>query len=1072
MTHTSSPGRGRHAGLALVLMAALVSACGGKDDSPGAPSADVDAAFCNGSAFQQVLYATSSGDGVAVGAQDIATLRVHYRRSDGQYAGWGLHLWDSNGIDVARLPFPPTALADWNHPVPLSSMPNYTAGANEVVFDIPVLNPKDDAARANLTFLVHGLGGAGNPDVNDKDGRSSDIVVPYNLLKVRAQVGELWLLQGDARLYPTEASITQLNLGIANGIWLNRGLLQWPGAPADGTYKLYHSRNARIAVDKDQPVRGADGFFTLATGAAVPADAAERFKYVAAGAVLAVADADQARLAEHLGDQLVLVQETPDSRAVNATETQLAGALDDRHAAAVAVTDLGAVVKSGNTTFKLWAPTAQKVRACVHDSGTGAATMVKDLVRDAATGVWSVSQAGDLGGRYYTYLVDVYARGTGVVRNRVTDPYSVSLTTDSKRSYVADLANPALKPAGWDASAAPVVASQEDMSIYELHVRDFSATDATVPEAHRGKYLAFTDAASNGMKHLKALAQAGLTDVHLLPVYDFGSIPEAGCKVLPIPDGASDSTAPRDAIQAEQETDCFNWGYDPYHYTAPEGSYATDAADGAKRILEFRQMVAALHAAGLRVGMDVVYNHTFRHGQDEKAVLDRIVPGYYHRLDADGKVEASTCCSNTATENAMMGKLMIDSVSTWATQYKIDSFRFDLMGHQPRRVMEQLKAAVDSAAGRPVFLIGEGWNFGEVANGARFVQASQLSLNGSGIATFSDRARDRIRGGGCCDDGASFRQQGYVTGLFYDPNETASGHTAAGLMEAADILRVGLAGSLRSFSFETASGAVKKGEALSYGSDPAGYASQPGEVVNYYENHDNRTFWDGLAAKMPKATSLDDRVRAQTLAAAINSFSQGIAYFHAGADVLRSKSMDNNSYNSGDWFNRLDWSYASNNFGVGLPVSGDEALALEVLAPANLAAMKPAKAQIEAASGMFRDLLKIRHSTPLFRLRSADEVQARLSFRNTGPAQEPTVLAGHLDGTGYAGANYQEVLYLVNVDKVAHTLAIPAEQGKAYVLHPVHLAGTDRRPANEAQYVPASGSFTVPARTAVVYVVN
>ena len=420
----------------------------------------------------------------------------------------------------------------------------------------------------------------------------------------------------------------------------------------------------------------------------------------------------------------------------------------------------------------------------------------------------------------------------------------------------------------------------------------------------------------------------------------------------------------------------------------------------------------------------------------------------------------------------MMGKLMIDSVKTWATQYKIDSFRFDLMGHQPRAVMEQLKTEVKVAAGRDVFLIGEGWNYGEVANGARFVQASQLSLNGSGIGTFSDRARDRIRGGGCCDDGASFRAQGYVTGLFYDPNETASGQSASQLMDYADIIRVGLSGSLRNYQFETRDGSVKKGEDLSYGSDPAGYVTDPQEVVNYYENHDNRTFWDAITAKLPKSTSLDDRVRVQSLAAAINSFSQGVAYFHAGSDVLRSKSMDNNSYNSGDWFNRLDWTYTSNNFGVGLPVSGDQTLAGEFLAANVAASYTPSKTQIETARDMFRDLLAIRKSSQLFRMRTSAEVEQRLKFYNTGASQEPTVLVGHLNGVGYTGANFKEVMYFINVDKQAHSLTIADELGKAYVLHPVQVSGTDRRPANDANYNPADGTFTIPPRSTVVYVVN
>ncbi len=231
-----------------------------------------------------------------------------------------------------------------------------------------------------------------------------------------------------------------------------------------------------------------------------------------------------------------------------------------------------------------------------------------------------------------------------------------------------------------------------DAVIYELHVRDFSVGDATVRPAYRGKYLAFTLHDTDGMRHLQALAAAGVTDVHLLPVFDFGSVPEQGC-VTPAPRAARDGETQQQAVSAVSAHDCFNWGYDPVHFTAPEGSYATDPADGAVRIVEFRRMVQALHRAGLRVGMDVVYNHTYASGQDRWSVLDRIVPGYYHRLDEAGRVATSTCCANTATEHRMMAKLMLDSAVTWAREYRIDSFRFDLMGHQPRAAMDRAASA-------------------------------------------------------------------------------------------------------------------------------------------------------------------------------------------------------------------------------------------------------------------------------------------------------------------------------------------------------------------------------------------
>ena len=217
--------------------------------------------------------------------------------------------------------------------------------------------------------------------------------------------------------------------------------------------------------------------------------------------------------------------------------------------------------------------------------------------------------------------------------------------------------------------------------------------------------------------------------------------------------------------------------------------------------------------------------------------------------------------------------------------------------------------------------------------------------------------------------------------------------------------------------------------------------TDPQEVVNYVENHDNQTLFDNNAYKLPLATTREDRARVQMLGAAINSFSQGVAYFHAGIDTLRSKSMDRNSYNSGDWFNRLDWTYRDNYFGTGLPPQSDNGGNWSVIRPilAN-PDIKPMGADIQWTRNAFRDLMKIRASSRLFRLRSAAEVKQRLTFYNTGSAQVPTVLAGHLDGRGYAGAGFEDVLYFVNVDKTAQTLILDAEKTKRYRLHPVHAA--------------------------------
>lgn len=388
--------------------------------------------------------------------------------------------------------------------------------------------------------------------------------------------------------------------------------------------------------------------------------------------------------------------------------------------------------------------------------------------------------------------------------------------------------------------------------------------------------------------------------------------------------------------------------------------------------------------------------------------------------------------------------------------------------------MEALKARVKVATGRDVQILGEGWNFGEVANGARFVQAEMLSLNGSGIGSFNPIIRDAVRGGGCCDTGAAVvANQGYVNGFFYDPNANASGQSRGELMWQADRIKASLAGSIRSFQMQTSWDATLRLDQIDVGGIPAGWVLEPGEVVNYVENHDNLTLFDNNAFRLPTATSREDRARVQILAAAINTFSQGVAYFHAGVDTLRSKSLDRNSYDSGDWFNRLDWSYQTNHFGTGLPPKQDNygkdgrdwELARERLADASMA---PAPADIAWARDVFRDLLKIRASTPLLRLGSAAEIGKRVSFPGSGAGQNPVLVATRIDGRGLGG--HQAVMTLINVAPTAQVLELPEETRAKWVLHPVQRQGADTRVKREARF--SAGRFEVPARSAVVFVID
>ena len=784
-----------------------------------------------------------------------------------------------------------------------------------------------------------------------------------------------------------------------------------------------------------------------------------------------------------------------DERVVAATGVQLAGALDAVFAPEAREARLGARIAGGRTHFALWAPTASLVSLCLFDDRAAPETAppsgkarAHSMRADAASGVWHVEVDGDLRGRRYAYLVDVVVPGVGTVRNRVTDPHSLGLNADSSESVVLDLDDPATQPDGWASDRRPeTVQGNTDLVVYELHVRDFSRDDASVPTEHRGKYLGFTHADSDGMRHLRALAEAGLTDVHLLPTYDLGSVPERDCVQPALPAGEGPTgTGVQAAIGAVRERDCYNWGYDPWHFDVPEGSYATDPDDAAARVREFRAMVQALHEAGLRVGLDVVYNHTFASGQDRQSVFDRIVPGYYHRLDADGAVETSTCCPNTATEATMMAKLMIESAVVWARDYRIDSFRFDLMGHQPKAAMIDLQRAVDAATGRRIHLLGEGWNFGEVQDGARFPQAAQGVLNGTGIATFSDRMRDAARGGRAGDRGDALFAQGWLSGLHHAPNAANAARprpqTEEELRAAEALVRVGLAGTLVDFETFDADGVVKPLREFRYGDGPAGYASQPGEAVNYTENHDNLTLFDSNALRLPLDTSGHERARVQVLGNALVLLAQGVGYLHAGQELMRSKSLDRNSYNSGDAFNFIDWTGGRSAFGIGLPPAWDNEDSWPQMRPVleRAADLAPRAEDARFVLDWTLALLRLRRDEPLLRLADAKHVQAALRFHPVDG--EPGLVIGHLDASALPDSHpahgERELVYVLNTDPTPRSARVAALGGATWTLHPAiapPATATGQRPEPidprlaDAD-LSAKGEVRVPGRSVAVFV--
>ncbi|ELS52711.1 putative Pullulanase [Streptomyces viridochromogenes Tue57] len=960
-------------------------------------------------------------------APDKTKAVLHYHRADGDYDGWGLHVWTGAAN--------PT---DWSNPLKPVKTDPYGA-----VFEVPLTD-----GATSLSYIIH-------------KGDEKDLPADQSL-DLTANGHEVWLVSGEEKyLLPQPAgSAAALDLTTSKAVWIDRDTLAWNGSEGAASTQLLYSRTGSIEV-KDGALTGDDARWLRLSKTSLTDAQKAKFPHLKDYAAWSVDPRDRDRVRAAVRSQLVASQRAANGAVLAATGVQVAGVLDDLYSGATKA-DLGPTFDKGRPTLAVWAPTAQSVKLEIGDSTVA-------MKRNATTGVWSVTGPGSWKNKPYRYVVKVWAPSVRkVVTNKVTDPYSVALTADSERSLVVDLNDKSLTPGGWSSYPKPKAVPLKDAQIQELHIRDFSVADRTAK--HRGTYLAFTDKASDGSRHLRELAKAGTSYVHLLPAFDIATIPEkkseqatVDCDLASFP---ADSDRQQECVAKIAAKDAFNWGYDPYHYTVPEGSYATDP-DGTARTVEFRKMVKALNDDGLRVVMDVVYNHTAASGQADTSVLDRIVPGYYQRLLADGSVANSTCCANTATENAMMGKLVVDSVVTWAKEYKVDGFRFDLMGHHPkanilavRKALDALTVEKDGVDGKKIILYGEGWNFGEVADDARFVQATQKNMAGTGIATFSDRARDAVRGGGPFDEDPGI--QGFASGLYTEPNSSANNGTPAEqkarLLHYQDLIKVGLSGNLAGYRFTDTSGKEVKGSEVDYNGAPAGYADAPGDALAYADAHDNESLFDALAYKLPASTSAADRARMQVLAMATATLSQGPALSQAGTDLLRSKSLDRNSYDSGDWFNAIHWNCADGNgFGRGLPMAADNAAKWPYAKPL-LGTVKVGCEQIEGASAAYRDLLRIRATESAFSLDTAGQVQSELSFPLSGKDETPGVITMRLG----------DLVVVFNATPEKQEQRIVSLAGEGYRLHPVQASGADSI-VKSSSFEGKTGTFAVPGRTVAVF---
>ncbi len=515
--------------------------------------------------------------------------------------------------------------------------------------------------------------------------------------------------------------------------------------------------------------------------------------------------------------------------------------------------DLGASYSKKATTFKVWSPNAASVRVNIFEHGSdnegdAGSIMSRAMSLDKTTGVWSVTINGDLLNKYYTYSVT-----HGKTTKETADVYAKACGVNGQRSMVVDLSK--TNPDGWENDKHVLVQNQTDASVWEISVADFSSSESSgVSEANRGKYLAFTEEGTtvNGVQGASStcvdyLKKLGVKYVQIMPFYDFGSVDES-----------------------KNIMDQYNWGYDPVNYNCPEGSYSTNPKKGEVRIKECKQMIQALHNAGIGVIMDVVYNHTYT----SDSWLQRTVPNYYYRMNNDGTFSNGSGCSNdTASEHLMFRKYMIDSVTYWASEYHIDGFRFDLMGLHDVTTMNSIRTALDNlyadGSGSQILMYGEAWDMATNCDEGT-VLASQKNLKqlSDRIGAFDDTIRDAIKGSTGGTDGA-FVQEG---------SRRAN-------------LKTGIAGQ---------------------SDTTTGWANVPSQCVTFASCHDNLCLYDKLVGSVYGADGkyrkrYEDLVAMNKLSAAIVITSQGIPFSLGGEEFCRSKDGDENSYASSRKENMLDW---------------------------------------------------------------------------------------------------------------------------------------------------------------------
>jgi pullulanase len=508
--------------------------------------------------------------------------------------------------------------------------------------------------------------------------------------------------------------------------------------------------------------------------------------------------------------------------------------------------DLGIHFNNKETIFKVWAPVATEVVLRLYESSEGGEAISTHQLSKLNDGVWQINITKNIKDKYYTFQV----LNEGKWSLETPDIYVKAVGVNGKRGMIVDLQE--TNPINWENDKRPILNRFTDIIIYESHVRDISISDNSGIK-HKGKFLGFTEKGTNskegistGLDHMKEL---GITHIHLLPSFDFNSIDES-----------------------KLELNNYNWGYDPVHYNVPEGSFSTDPYNGKVRIKEFKQMVQSLHENGIRVILDVVYNHTAHLNTS----FNQFAPGYFYRHKADGSYsDASACGNETASERAMMRKFIIESVVYWAKEYHLDGFRFDLMGILDIETMNQVSEALHKVD-PTIFIYGEGWTAGTspLAENLRAVKKNTDKLKK--IAAFSDDIRDGLRG-----PFNNTKQSGFVSAVKGTAESVKFGIVASTQHPQVDYSQVN--------------------------HSKASWAAEPYQTINYVSCHDDPTLFDRLAESNLGSTEAD-LIKMDKLAQTVVLTSQGIVFLHSGAELLRTKNGVHNSYKSPDSINQIDWS--------------------------------------------------------------------------------------------------------------------------------------------------------------------